>query len=208
MMVKAKGPVWHQKQKKRGMVPKGLTGIDKEATWGFSRADGWVYGHGVFCITTHEIPMIGILQWMPNSGHEGKYLLTEAGHYSHELDRICMDSKADDLDIFYTLREHFGIKLLTYPRKKGKHPSAERRKMLRSILAPISKRIYKERSYTVEPMQGVAKDIFELERCWMRGNESNRWTFAAMGIAMQMAQWDAYKEGRSTWAVKSDILGV
>jgi hypothetical protein len=40
MMIKSKGPVWHEKQKQKGEIPKGLTGIDKEATWSKSRADG------------------------------------------------------------------------------------------------------------------------------------------------------------------------
>ena len=40
MMVKAKGPVWHQKQKQPGIIPKGWRGLDREATWGTSHADG------------------------------------------------------------------------------------------------------------------------------------------------------------------------
>lgn len=41
-------------------------------------------------------------------------------------------------------------------------------------------------------MQGLVKELFELEKCWMRGDKSNRWLFAAMGIAVQMAQLSAY----------------
>jgi hypothetical protein len=67
---------------------------------------------------------------------------------------------------------------------------------------------YQKRSTTVEPMQGIVKDIFELDACWMRGNANNRWLFAAMGIAVQMAQLQAYRENRSTWEIKSDVLGL
>jgi hypothetical protein len=70
-----------------------------------------------------------------------------------------------------------------------------------------NKRVYKQRSYTVEPMQGLIKDIFELERCWMRGKENNRWVFAAMGVAVQMHQSRAWQAGRSTWAIKQEVLG-
>jgi len=69
------------------------------------------------------------------------------------------------------------------------------------------KQIYKERSYRVEPMQGLIKDIFDLARCWMRGNKSNRWLFAAVGITVQMHQLAAYKEKRSTWQIKAEVLG-
>jgi hypothetical protein len=57
-------------------------------------------------------------------------------------------------------------------------------------------------------MQGLLADIFELDRCWMRGNTNNRWLFAAMGIAAQMAQFEAYKNNRSTWNIKREVLGV
>lgn len=60
MMVKAKGPVWHHKQKKQGIVPKGLTGLDKDATWGKSQAEGWVYGHGTLSLTSHRVPVVGL----------------------------------------------------------------------------------------------------------------------------------------------------
>jgi hypothetical protein len=70
-----------------------------------------------------------------------------------------------------------------------------------------NKRLYKRRGYTVEPRQGLLKDIFELERCWMRGNANNRWVFAAMGVAVQIHQYRAWQEGRSPWAIKTEVLG-
>jgi len=36
----AKGLVWHKKQKGQSIMPKGLRGIDKEATWCKSQAAG------------------------------------------------------------------------------------------------------------------------------------------------------------------------
>ena len=41
----------------------------------------------------------------------------------------------------------------------------------------------------------------------MRGDENNRWLFAAMGVVVQMHQSRAWQEGRSTWAIKSEVLG-
>jgi hypothetical protein len=72
---------------------------------------------------------------------------------------------------------------------------------------PKHKQIYKGRAYRVEPMQGLVKDIFELDRCWIRRNRINRWLFAAMGVAVQMHQLIAYRESRSTWDIKAELLG-
>jgi hypothetical protein len=77
----------------------------------------------------------------------------------------------------------------------------------RRAAVSFNQQLYQQRSYTVEPMQGLIKNIFELERCWMRGNENNRWLFAAMGVAVQMHQFRAWEAGRSTWTIKQEVLG-
>jgi hypothetical protein len=56
-------------------------------------------------------------------------------------------------------------------------------------------------------MQGLIKDIFDLETCGMRGQAHNRWLFAALGVVMQMHQYRAWQEGRSTWAIKQEVWG-
>lgn len=207
MMVKARGPVWHQKQKKQGIIPKGLRGIDRDATWSTSRADGWIYGHGTFSLTPHDIPIVGIFQWMPNAGNEAKRMEPEIIKYAGIVSTVCMDSKADDQKLYRRLQDDHAIQLITVPRK-GMDKSPERKRMINDMCTKKNKRIYRKRSTTVEPMQGLVANIFDLERCWMRGDASNRWLFAAMGIAMQIAQLDAYRHKQSTWNIKSLVLGV
>jgi hypothetical protein len=207
MMVKAKGPVWHQKQKKHGIIPKGLTGLDKEATWGKSQAEGWVYGHGTFSLTSHRVPLVGLFHWMPNAGHEAKRMEAEIIRYPGRITKVCMDSKADDHKLYFRLKKDHHIQLITTPRT-GMDKSPARQQMIQEMQSKQNQRDYQKRSTTVEPMQGLVADIFDLDRCWMRGDRNNRWLFAAMGIAVQIAQWDAFKHRRSTWAVKAAVLGV
>jgi hypothetical protein len=92
--------------------------------------------------------------------------------------------------------------------RTGMDKSESRKKMIKEMLTKRNMKAYKERSTTGEPMQGLMADVFELDRCWMRGNVNNCWLFAAMGIAVQMVQWRAYRGGRSTWFIKSEVLGV
>jgi len=207
MSIRAKGPAWHKKYKKKGIIPKGLRGIDKEATWGFSKLKGWIYGHGTFSLTSYKIPIVGIFQWMQNSAHEVKRMEKEVIKYTRFIKKVFMDSKADDQKIYFKLKRENNVQLLTPPRK-GKDKSESRRRMIKEMWTKSNRKQFRKRSITVEPMQGLIKDIFELERCWMRGDENNRWIFAAMGTAVQMAQWKAYQEKRSTWDIKSDVLGV
>ncbi len=206
MMIRALGPVWHRKQKEQGIIPKGLTGLDRDATWSYSKSDGWVYGHGTFCLVACQNQVLGAFKWMRNSGNEAKRMWVETGKLKGMVTTVLMDSKADDQALFFELQRQRGILLLTTSRKgMGKSPSRQR--MIEVLQKKKNQRLYKQRSYTVEPMQGLVKEIFELDRCWMRGDEDNRWLFAAMGVVIQMHQYQAWQEGRSTWAIKSEVLG-
>lgn len=206
-MVRAKGPVWHQKYKRKGIIPKGLKGIDKQATWGRSKAKGWIYGHGTFSLVPLKVPILGIFQWIRNSANEAKRMEKEVAKYINILKKVFMDSKADSQKLYFRLKKKFGIQLVTVPRK-GMDKSLLRKKMIKEMLTKRNIKDYQKRNTTVEPIQALMQDIFELERCWMRGDTNNRWLFAAMGIAVQIAQWQAYQEKRSIWNIKSDVLGV
>jgi hypothetical protein len=207
MMTPARGAVWHKKDKAQGIVPPGLTGLDKSATWSYSKADGWLYGHGSFALVSHQVPVLLQFKWMPNSSHEGKRMEQEVIKLAELIEVVCMDSKADDEKMFTRLQTKQGIKLLTVPR--AKMDKTERRKqMIAEQMKPENRLLYKQRSITVEPMQGLVKELFELQKCWMRGDESNRWLFAAMGIAVQMAQQTAYLKQSSTWNIKDEVLGL
>jgi hypothetical protein len=206
MMVHARGPVWHRKHQAQGIIPKGLHGLDTEATWSYSKSGGWVYGHGTFCLVACTTRMLGGFKWMRNSGNEAKRMWLETGKLKGLITTVLMDSKADDKDLFREFHRQRQMLLLTTPRK-GAAKSPARQRMVRVLKQSKNQRIYKQRRYTVEPMQGLIKDIFELDKCWMRGRENNRWLFAAMGVAVQMHQYRAWQAGRSTWAIKPEVLG-
>lgn len=207
MMTPARGGVWHKKDKVQGIVPVGLTGLDKEATWSFSKADGWIYGHGSFALVSHQVPVLLQFKWMRNSASEAKLMEQEVVKLAQLLEVVCMDSKADDEKMFTQLQTAQSIKLLTVPRSQM-DKSERRKQMIIEQMKPENRLTYKQRSITVEPMQGLVKELFELERCWMRGDESNRWLFATMGIAVQMAQRLAYLNQSSTWNIKDEVLGL
>lgn len=99
------------------------------------------------------------------------------------------------------------IQFVTVPRK-GADKSPRRQEMMRQRLTRQNRKDYKQRSITVEPMQGLVKDIFDLDRCWMPGDAANRWLFAAMGLAVQIAQRKALRQKRSTWNIKHEVLGL
>ncbi len=144
--------------------------------------------------------------WMPNSGNEAKRMWLETGDLKGRIDYVSMDSKADSYPLFREFKRQRRMTLVTSSRRKI-NVSENRKAMHRLMQASKLKQIYKERSYRVEPVQGLLKNIFDLDRCWRIGNKSNRWLFAAMGLTVQMHQLTAHKENRSTWKIKDEVLG-
>jgi hypothetical protein len=207
MMNKALGPVWHTKHKAQGLLPERLRGVDQEATWSKSRSDGWMYGHGSFCLVSHNPCLLGAFKYMRNSAHEATRLWWETGQLRGLVTTVIMDGKADDQALLAEFQRQRQMTLLTTPRSNSNHTEA-RQRMIHVLNPPKNRQLRRQRGQTVEPMQGVVKDIFALDRCWMRGHRQNRWLFAAMGGAVQRHQARALKAHRSTWKIKQEVLGL
>jgi hypothetical protein len=117
MRVHARGPVWHRKQQAQGIIPQGLRGLDTEGTWSYSRSDGWVYGHGTFCLVACKHRILGVFKWMRNSANEAKWMWLEKGKLKGLITTVLMDSKADDKDLVFERHRQRGMLLLTTSRK-------------------------------------------------------------------------------------------
>jgi hypothetical protein len=207
MMNKALGPLWHDKQKAQGIIPEGLRGLDQEATWSKRHSDGWVSGQGSFCLVSHRPCLLGAFKYMRNSAHEAKRLWLETGQLHGMATTVIMDGKADDQALFAEFQRQRKMTLLTTPRNNSDQTEA-RQQMLHVLNLPVNRKLRQQRGQTVEPMQGVVKDIFALDRCWMRGHRNNRWLCAAMGVAVQLHQARVLKAHRSTWKIKQEVLGL
>ena len=53
-LFKAKGAVWHQKDRQRDHIPDKLRNLDQDATWSKSAYHGWVYGYGLHVTCTEN----------------------------------------------------------------------------------------------------------------------------------------------------------
>ena len=53
-LFKAKGNVWHQKDRNANRIPQGLRAVDTDASWSKSHYHGWVYGYGLHLTVSIE----------------------------------------------------------------------------------------------------------------------------------------------------------
>ena len=72
-LFKARGRVWHNKDRAKNYIPKGLRNVDKTASWSKSGYHGWVYGYGLHLTTTrHGFPIM--FDVLPANVNERKVL--------------------------------------------------------------------------------------------------------------------------------------
>jgi hypothetical protein len=160
-----------------------------------------------FCLVSHRPVVLDAFKAMRISPHEATRLWLETGPLKGVVKTVIMDRKADGQALLCEFRRVRGTTLLTWPRRNSDH-TARRRAINRVLNRPRNKRLYKERAQTMEPMQGLVKEIVGLAWCWRRGHRNSRWLFAAMGDAVQLHQAQALNEQRSTWKIKQEVLGL
>jgi hypothetical protein len=81
-----------------------------------------------------------MFKWMPNSGHEAKRLTPEVLKVKEQLRIICMDSKADDQHLYFSLKDDYAVQLLSTQRK-GKSKSDKRQQMAKELSTRKHKKI-------------------------------------------------------------------
>ena len=84
-LFKAKGPVWHQKDRKRDHVPDKLRNLDRDATWCKSAYHGWVYGYGLH-VTSTENGFPRLVSVKTASISESQVLNEKEAHIFKDLD--------------------------------------------------------------------------------------------------------------------------
>jgi hypothetical protein len=62
-LFKAQGPVWHQSDRLADRVPRKLRHLDRDASWGKSAYQGWVYGYGLhLTCTENAFPKLALVE--------------------------------------------------------------------------------------------------------------------------------------------------
>lgn len=170
-MHKACGNIWHKKHRKINFIPPKLRNIDRDANWGVSEYKKWVYGYKTHLVSTSSFKKIAIpLYCEITSANESdckiakgifknfwpkriKYLVADKGYDDKSLRGTCQRAKA----------------LLITPMKRHKNMNLQRKKHLAVYRSKTGRKIYSQRSKTIEPLYGHIKDVFDIEKLKLRG---------------------------------------
>ena len=198
-LFKARGPLWHKKDRKRGRIPRGLRGVDRDSTWAFSRHHGWVQGYSYEVVVTAGkgstvLPLLASADTASVSEHVSfvakieslpastKHVLADSGYDNNDYgQRIEPDSQGGRTGRRFicpanprnTRQENKDTEPAL---AAAKGPSQRyRRQRIRFYHSREGNRLYARRSLSVEPFNEWFKSLFGLNQTvWHRGLDNHR----------------------------------
>lgn len=220
-LMAARGAVHH-----KGRRPP--RGCDRDAAWGYSEHNGWVYGYSyeVVVTATKGSPVFPLLASVDAANRH------EATSFGGKIPQLPGDVQNVLADAGYDKNEYGeGIEYDAHGRRTGrhficppvrrcvrqKHPAGtsrrshsrqlayeRRQRRIRFYNSRRGRRLHKRRSQTVEPFNEWFKSLFELDqRVWHRGLDNNRTHVLAAIFAYQLlVRWNqrcGHQNGQVKW---------
>jgi len=203
-LIKARGPIWHKKQRKRKQIPKKLRGIDRESKWGVSPYHGWVQGYAAHLVvnaTPGEVLFPLVIQGTTANVNE---LDVFASHilYLPEATRKCLiDLGYDDDWTFRKLLHRHVMPII--PIHTCASSSEIRKQVRQAYRRQLNRKLYKRRMSTIERSFARKKHLFETNgQTWFYGARQNRTFLAMAAFAIQLLTLYNLRHGRPAECIK------
>jgi hypothetical protein len=208
------GPRWHNKDRARQDVP---AGVDRETTWGFSVHHGWVQGYSYEVVVTATA---GGVVW-PLLASVDTACASETATFGPKIGQLPAGTTYVDADSAYDVDAYqqqveadargrpTGRRFVCpeNPRHGTGHkpgPAQQRRARRRRFLASRrGRKVYRQRSRTVEPFHEWLARAFELDRVWHRGLANNRTQVLAAIFAYQVLLRYNHNQGHHNGRIKA-----
>jgi hypothetical protein len=226
-LIAARGPLWHQSDRKKNRIPKGLRGVDRDSAWGRSKHDGWVQGYSfeVVVSATKNSPIFPLLASADTaSAKETTTFDEKIDDLPEATKNVSADSGYDSNHIaerieYSTEGKRTGRRFVCPENKRGSkdksgrkpvepRDESHRRRLARRQFyrSRRGKTIYRRRSQTVEPFNEWFKSLFELEdRVWHRGLENNQTQLLAAlfayGLLVRYNHRRGNENGQIRWII-------
>lgn len=192
-LLSARGPLWHQRQRRAGIYPRG---VDRESTWTYSEYHGWIQGYGyeVVIAASHRgvcFPLLASVDQAHVREHrtfapkiaklptQTRYVLLDTGYDSNALAEALEWNPAGRRTGRFYLCPPAAPKRASSQVWRDSHQRLlhrRRREARRSRLKQHKfRRLYARRGKTIEPFNDHFKRLFEIhDQVWHRGLDNNR----------------------------------
>jgi Transposase DDE domain/Transposase domain (DUF772) len=195
----ARGPLWHQRDRRRRRVPPKLRGVDRDSQWGYSPYHKFVQGyaeHAVVNATPGEprFPLDAVADTARMVEHE--VLRQRLPRLPAGVRKILIDGQYDDSGLLDDLRRRRVAPILPAGVfRKAAPKSPARRWAARVRAAAVNRRLYRRRRTTIEPHFGLDKKRFENHTVWFYGLANNRTHLPLISFVIQVLMLDNLEQG-------------
>jgi hypothetical protein len=221
-LIEAQGPRWHQCDRQRGKVPRG---VDRESTWGYSEHDGWVQGYSYEVVVsatpgTTVFPLLASVDTA--SAAETRTFAGKIMSLPEETETVSLDSAYDSNALaeaveFNEQGRRTGRRYLCPENPRHRRPQTKpchatkaqaRSRLLRArrkkfLQSSQGRCCYARRKKTVEPFNQWFKSLVELEtKVWHRGLANNRTQILAAIFVYQLLVRYHHRRGGANGCVR------
>jgi hypothetical protein len=192
-MYEALGPRWHQKQRKAGIIPRGLRNLDEESAWSKSGYRGWVQGFRlVMQCLVWPVPIPLFATWQPNNRGEGKVFAEAVEKEQVAVTPVLLGDESFGTPDLVTAYAERGGWLLTP-------------KQLPRCYKTFKHEVYSWRKQTIELLFQRVIQAFDLRRCPTKSLRRNGAFIIASVWVYQVICWSNYQQGKPIAEVKETI---
>jgi len=192
-MYEALGPKWHQKQRKAGIIPRGLRNLDEESAWSKSGYRGWVQGYRlVMQCLVWPAPIPLFATWQPNNRGEGKVFAAALEQERVAVAPVLLGDESFGTPELAAAYAERGGWLLTP-------------KQLPRVYKTFKHEVHAWRKQTIELLFQRVLQAFDLRRCPTKSLRRNGAFIIASVWAYQVICWSSYRQGKPIAEVKERI---
>jgi len=214
-MFKAQGPLWHKKDRNKGIVPENLRNVDTDSEWGYSKYRGWIQGYALHLLcsaTPGFIPVPLDAEAATANVPENRIFDPMIDHFHEDTKYIVADSAYDDGKLTdkceFRKNDKYITRRLVVPMEKHIHTSSKRLPYIRFFKSKRGQRLFRLRKITVEPMFEIFKSLFSLEPVWMKGKQNVQSLLLLIVFTYQLLLLFNFVNGRAVSHVKYILDGV
>ena len=192
-MYEARGPRWHQKQRKKGIIPIGLRNVDTESRWSKSGYRGWVQGYRlVLQSLVWPVPIPLFATWQPNNVGEGNIFADALDKEQVAITPVLLGDESFGTPGLTSAYATHGGWLLTP-------------KQLPKRYKTFKHDVYAWRKQTIELLFQRILQVFDLKRCPTKSLRRNGAFIITAVWLYQVICWDNYQQCKPIAQVKETI---
>lgn len=211
-LLRSAGPLWHKKDRNKGLIPDNLRNVDRDSKWGYSKTKDWIQGYKMHCnvvynknISLIPFPINGVVTTANISDFDKGRTL-----YSKLSDNVIIQlgDKGYDKDDFFKELWKKGVLFVTPIKNEKKIKEGLRLLRYFYYRLLLKLKLFITRNISIEPFNGRMKNLFPIDPLPMIGKKKAKVIVLSSIICYQVVVLDNIRSHREIGFIKEILNKV